>query len=68
MATNVYLTFFRKYDAQALRALEWKYFVICYGLPFLPAFAYFFIKTQKRGKVYGDAVVSSFWTFVWTRY
>ncbi|KKY26432.1 putative camp receptor-like protein [Phaeomoniella chlamydospora] len=57
MATNVYLTFFRKYDAQALRALEWKYFVICYGLPFLPAFAYFFIKTQKRGKVYGDAVL-----------
>lgn len=59
MAFNVYLTFFRKYNAQQLRALEWKYMIFCYGLPFLPAFAYFFVQTPSRGKVYGSATVRS---------
>lgn len=58
MACNVYLTFFRKYDSEQLRRLEWKYVVCCYGLPFIPAFTYFFIETKDRGKVYGSAVVS----------
>jgi len=58
MACNVYLTFFHKYDSSQLRRLEWKYLLICYGLPFIPAFAYFFIETKEKGKVYGSAVVS----------
>jgi hypothetical protein len=37
MACNVYLTFFRKYNAAQLKKLEWKYFLFCYGLPFPPA-------------------------------
>ncbi|ODM19925.1 hypothetical protein SI65_04911 [Aspergillus cristatus] len=57
MACNVYLTFFRKYDSEQLRRLEWKYVVCCYGLPFIPAFTYFFIETKDRGKVYGSAVL-----------
>ena len=57
MACNVYLTFFRKYDAQQLRALEWKYLIFCYGLPCIPAFAYFFVQSPARGKVYGSATV-----------
>jgi hypothetical protein len=58
MACNVYLTFFRKYDAKQLRVLEWRYILLCYGIPFIPAFTYFFIKSDSRGKVYGSAVVS----------
>jgi hypothetical protein len=58
MACNVYLTFFRKYDAKQLRSLEWKYILFCYGVPFIPAFTFFFVRSKSRGKVYGSAVVS----------
>ncbi|KAE8328999.1 hypothetical protein BDV39DRAFT_173017 [Aspergillus sergii] len=57
MACNVYLTFFYKYNSEQLRRLEWKYVLFCYGLPFVPSLAYFFIKTKARGKVYGYAVL-----------
>lgn len=69
MACNVCLTFFRKYDSEQLRRLEWKYWVFCYGLPFVPAFTYFFIETKDRGKVYGSAVVSGNTNFLkyWNR-
>lgn len=59
MACNVYLTFFHKYNSEQLRHLEWKYVLCCYGLPFIPAFAYFFIRTQARDRVYGSAIVCS---------
>lgn len=32
--------------------------VICYLFPFIPAFAFLFIKNEEKGKVYGDATVS----------
>lgn len=57
MACNVYLTFFHKFTANQLRALEWKYFVICYGVPLIVAIVYIPIETQSRGKIYGPAVV-----------
>jgi hypothetical protein len=57
MACNVYLTFFHQYNSDQLRRLEWKYVVGCYGLPFIPAFVYFFIHTPARGRVYGSAIV-----------
>ncbi|KAL5336334.1 hypothetical protein BJX70DRAFT_373017 [Aspergillus crustosus] len=57
MAFNVYLTFFRKYNSEQLRRLEWKYVALCYGLPFIPAFGYFFIRSLSRGKVYGSAIL-----------
>lgn len=63
MAFNVYLTFFRKYNSEQLRRLEWKYVVLCYGLPLIPAFSYFFIRTRSRGKIYGAAIVRFF--FCW---
>lgn len=58
MACNVWLTFFKQYDAAALRHLEWKYGLLCYGAPFVPAFTYLFISTHSRGKLYGSANVS----------
>ena len=59
MACNVYLTFFRKYNSDQLRKQEWKYLLFCYGLPFIPAFVYFFVRSRSRGRVYGSAVVSA---------
>jgi hypothetical protein len=43
MAVNVYLTFYWKYDAEALRKLEKYYIMICYGAPFVPAFVYLWL-------------------------
>lgn len=61
MAINVYMTLFRKYNAQQLKTLEWKYHIMCYGLPFIVALVYLFIDTPARGKVYGDA---SLWCWI----
>ena len=58
MACNVYLTFFHKFGSQQLRKLEWRYVVLCYGVPFVPAISYLFISNSNRGKIYGSAVVS----------
>ena len=58
MACNVYLSFFKSYDTSALRRLELKYLIVCYGLPFIPAFIYLFIHAIGRGKIYGSALVS----------
>lgn len=58
MACNVWLTIFKQFDATALRALEWRYLLFCYGIPFVPAFTYLFVSTKERGKLYGSANVS----------
>lgn len=57
MSCNVWLSFFRSYDAAALRRLEWKYLLACYGVPFVPGLIYLFVNTIGRGKIYGSAVV-----------
>lgn len=57
MAINVYLTLFKKYNAQQLKAVEWRYHLACYGIPFVVALTLLFVETQARGKVYGPAVV-----------
>ncbi|KAJ5183182.1 hypothetical protein N7492_000798 [Penicillium capsulatum] len=65
MACNVYLTFFHKYDSEQLRQLEWKYVLGCYGLPFIPSFAYFFIQSPARGRVYGSAILWCWVSLPW---
>lgn len=57
MACNVYLALFHHYNTDLLRPLEWKYFIFCYGVPFIPAFVFLFIDTKSRGKIYGPAIV-----------
>ncbi|KAJ5763122.1 CAMP receptor-like protein [Penicillium manginii] len=52
MACNVYLTFFHKYNSDQLRQIEWKYLIFCYGVPLIPAFTYFFIKTEALGRLW----------------
>lgn len=57
MAINVYMTLFKKYNSQQLKALEWRYHVLCYGGPFVIALTLIFIETSSRGRVYGPAIV-----------
>jgi len=57
MAVNVYLVFFRRYDAHRLKKLYWVYGLICYGIPFLPALFCLVYKTEVKGKMYGNATV-----------
>ncbi|TVY37122.1 Cyclic AMP receptor-like protein A [Lachnellula subtilissima] len=57
MAVNVYLVFFRRYDAHRLKKLYWVYGLLCYGLPFLPALFCLIYKTEVRGKMYGNATL-----------
>ncbi|OTA94354.1 hypothetical protein M434DRAFT_71464 [Hypoxylon sp. CO27-5] len=65
MAFNVYLTFYHKFDAARLRSMEIYYLLLCYGIPFVPAIAYVFVKTETAGRMYGNATlwcwVSSGW-------
>ena len=58
MACNVFLTFFRRYSASQLRALEWKYALLCYGIPFIPAIVFVFTQTEARGRIFGSALYS----------
>lgn len=57
MAINVYMTLFRKYNAQQLKSLEWRYHLMCYGGPFFIAFIYLFIHTEAKGPIYGPATL-----------
>ncbi|OAA77503.1 GPCR, family 2-like protein [Akanthomyces lecanii RCEF 1005] len=65
MAVNVYLTFYYKFDAVALRRMEIPYLLLCYGVPFIPAFVFIFVKDQGGTRVYGNALlwcwISSDW-------
>ncbi|KAI1656665.1 family A G protein-coupled receptor-like protein [Daldinia decipiens] len=65
MAFNVYLTFYYKFDAAKLRMMEKWYLLICYGVPFVPALTYVFVRTESSGRMYGNATlwcwVSSGW-------
>ncbi|RDW71040.1 hypothetical protein BP6252_07603 [Coleophoma cylindrospora] len=57
MACNVYLTFYFKFDAPRLRKMEPVYIACCYGIPFIPAFIYIWIKTSENGRFYGNATL-----------
>ncbi|KAM0334598.1 hypothetical protein ACHAPQ_005089 [Fusarium lateritium] len=57
MAINVYLTFYYKFDARKLRRMEIPYLIGCYGVPFIPAFIYIFIKNKEGQRIYGNATL-----------
>ncbi|EKG10008.1 hypothetical protein MPH_12882 [Macrophomina phaseolina MS6] len=66
MALNVYLTFFRKYDARSLRSLEMKYVVINYGIFLLPGFVYLMLDLSPLNpRIYGNA---GLWCWCTQRY
>lgn len=57
MAVNVYLTFYYKFDAIALRRMEILYIILCYGVPMMPALVFIFLKDSSGTRVYGNAVL-----------
>ncbi|OTB05236.1 hypothetical protein M426DRAFT_72967 [Hypoxylon sp. CI-4A] len=57
MAFNVYLTFYHKFDVAMLRGMEIYYLIICYGIPFIPALTFIFIKSESAGRMYGNATL-----------
>ncbi|POR35729.1 G-protein coupled receptor 1 [Tolypocladium paradoxum] len=57
MAINVYLTFYYKFDAERLRKMEMWYLLACYGIPFVPAFVFIFVKNQQGQRIYGNATL-----------
>ncbi|KAL5619964.1 hypothetical protein FOBRF1_003210 [Fusarium oxysporum] len=65
MAINVYLAFYYRFDAQRLRKMELPYLLLCYGIPFLPAFVFIFVKNGDGVRVYGSAVQWCWITSSW---
>ncbi|KAK5995877.1 hypothetical protein PT974_04295 [Cladobotryum mycophilum] len=65
MAFNVYLTFYHKYDARMLRKMEVPYLIGCYGIPFVPAFIYIFVKNREGKRAYGNATLWCWITTEW---
>lgn len=65
MAINVYLAFYYRFDAQRLRKMELPYLLLCYGIPFLPAFIFIFVKNGDGVRVYGSAVQWCWITSSW---
>ncbi|KAF4541843.1 G-protein coupled receptor [Lasiodiplodia theobromae] len=58
MALNVYLTFFKNYNAIDLRNLELRYFIASYGICFIPALIYLALdQSSLKMGIYGDAVL-----------
>ncbi|TQN74691.1 G-protein coupled receptor 1 [Colletotrichum shisoi] len=65
MAINVYLTFYYKFDAERLRRMEVPYLIFCYGIPFIPALVYVFIRDGDGQRVYGNATLWCWVTPEW---
>ncbi|APA14404.1 hypothetical protein SS1G_11756 [Sclerotinia sclerotiorum 1980 UF-70] len=74
MACNVMFAFFFQFDVIELRRLEKWYMLLCYGVPFIPAFVFFFVHTREKGYMYGSAIswcwIDSKWTWwrLWSFY
>jgi len=58
MAFTVFITFNPKQIDIQVRSLEKVYLVVCYGLPFIPAFVYLIEDAAHRKTIYGNATVS----------
>lgn len=55
MAINIYLTFYHRFDARRLSKMEVPYLICCFGVPFIPALIFVFLKNSAGERVYGDA-------------
>lgn len=60
MAVDVYLIVFHRYDARALKRLEWKYIVGVTVVTLLPAATLLFTHSGDGGLMYGSAIVSKY--------
>jgi hypothetical protein len=59
MAVNVYMVFFFAANPKSFLNYWWAYFLVCYGIPLIPALWLLLVRGDSRGEVYGNATVSS---------
>jgi hypothetical protein len=57
MATNVFLVFWRGYDAQQLRHLEKWYLLLAYGMPAIPPLVYVILDHTRSTRILGPATI-----------
>lgn len=65
MATNVYLTFYHRFDGVKLRKLEPLHISLCYGIPFIIAITFLFVKNGDGDRAYGNANLWCWLTVQW---
>ncbi|KAH7002981.1 hypothetical protein EDB82DRAFT_531461 [Fusarium venenatum] len=65
MATNVYLTFYHRFDGIKLRKLEPLHISLCYGIPFIIAITFLFVKNGDGVRAYGNANLWCWLTVQW---
>lgn len=57
MAVNVYMVFFFAANPKTFLSYWWAYFILCYGIPLVPALWLLFVGDDERGSVYGNATI-----------
>jgi hypothetical protein len=57
MATNVFLVFWRGYDARQLRYLEKWYLLLAYGMPAIPPLVYVILDHIRTPRILGPATI-----------
>jgi hypothetical protein len=65
MVSNVYLTFYRRFDAVKLRKIEPLHIGLCYGIPFIIAITFVFVKNKDGVRAYGNANLWCWLTVEW---
>ncbi|RGP67963.1 hypothetical protein FSPOR_5624 [Fusarium sporotrichioides] len=65
MATNVYLTFYCRFDGARLRRLELLHIGLCYGIPFIIGITFVFVKNGDGVRAYGNANLWCWLTVEW---
>lgn len=58
MAVNVYMVFFFSANPKSFLRYWWAYFIVCYGIPFIPSLWLLIVRGGDGQKVYGNATVS----------
>ncbi|KAF2964219.1 hypothetical protein GQX73_g9347 [Xylaria multiplex] len=57
MAVNVYMVFFFSANPNNFLRYWYAYFIVCYGIPFVPALWLLLVRDGKGQNVYGDATI-----------
>jgi hypothetical protein len=57
MAVNVFMVFFFAANPRSFLRYWWVYFLVCYGIPFIPSLWLLLVRDEQQGLVYGDATV-----------
>ncbi|KAM0489464.1 hypothetical protein ACHAP8_012551 [Fusarium lateritium] len=65
MASNVYLTFYHRFDGVKLRKLEPLHISLCYGIPFIIAITFLFVRNGDGVRAYGNANLWCWLTVQW---